>query len=194
MEGISPYFVSDMQKMTIVWSDGMYRIVFEKQAEETVKIAFAESRENEIAILAFADCSGNIITIKEKYCILCEGQTELAAHISPEKQMKLIKYCGENNRIPVVIHSHIYAKRKVYFSSVDLKFEASFHRVQEKLRYPVSTVFIVYGQKQLRTRLCIEGRYKPFEIEDDINHKIFKGTAVWANILKNIRAWYWHLH
>lgn len=170
-----------------------YKLVLKKQVEETVKTAFAENSEKETAILALANYNDSNIIIEDIYCILCEGQSELSANISPEKQLKLIKYCGINDKIPVVIHSHIYAKRKVFFSSVDLKFEDSFHKVQDKLQYPVNTVFIVYGQTQLCARLCMDGRYIAFQIEDSINHKIFKGAAGWKNILKSIRGWCWRL-
>ncbi|MBO5523124.1 MAG: hypothetical protein J5986_05540 [Roseburia sp.] len=167
----------------------MYRIILKNVVETAIKTAFIENAEKETAILAFANYNDKSIIIEDIYCILSEGQSELSANISPERQLKLIKYCGINDRIPVVIHSHIYAKRKVFFSSVDLKFEASFRKVQEKLRCPVNTLFIVYGQTQLRARLCMGGRYAAFQIEDNINHKIFKETAVWENILKNIKVW-----
>ena len=82
---------------------------------------------------------------------------------------KLIKYCEKNNKIPVVIHSHLYAEKEVSFSTIDLNFEHEFHHVQEILNYSVNSVFIVYGKTQSYARLCLKNKSMPFLMEDQIN-------------------------
>lgn len=99
-----------------------YLIKYEESVENRVAIALTENPQNEIAVLALADYEDETISIDEIYCILSEGQTDLAAKINMEDQMKLIKYCEKNNKIPVVIHSHLYAEKEVSFSTIDLNF------------------------------------------------------------------------
>ena len=79
-----------------------YLIKYEESVENRVAIALTENPQNEIAVLALADYEDETISIDEIYCILSEGQTDLAAKINMEDQMKLIKYCEKNNKIPVV--------------------------------------------------------------------------------------------
>ena len=146
-----------------------YLIKYEKSVENRVAIALTENPQNEIAVLALADYEDETISIDEIYCILSEGQTDLAAKINMEDQMKLIKYCEKNNKIPVVIHSHLYAEKEVSFSTIDLNFEHEFHHVQEILNYSVNSVFIVYGKTQSYARLCLKNKSMPFLMEDQIN-------------------------
>lgn len=141
----------------------------EESVENRVAIALTENPQNEIAVLALADYEDETISIDEIYCILSEGQTDLAAKINMEDQMKLIKYCEKNNKIPVVIHSHLYAEKEVSFSTIDLNFEHEFHHVQEILNYSVNSVFIVYGKTQSYARLCLKNKSMPFLMEDQIN-------------------------
>lgn len=142
---------------------------YEESVENRVAIALTENPQNEIAVLALADYEDETISIDEIYCILSEGQTDLAAKINMEDQMKLIKYCEKNNKIPVVIHSHLYAEKEVSFSTIDLNFEHEFHHVQEILNYSVNSVFIVYGKTQSYARLCLKNKSMPFLMEDQIN-------------------------
>ena len=121
-----------------------YLIKYEESVENRVAIALTENPQN-------------------------EGQTDLAAKINMEDQMKLIKYCEKNNKIPVVIHSHLYAEKEVSFSTIDLNFEHEFHHVQEILNYSVNSVFIVYGKTQSYARLCLKNKSMPFLMEDQIN-------------------------
>lgn len=146
-----------------------YLIKYEESVENRVAIALTENPQNEIAVLALADYEDETISIDEIYCILSEGQTDLAAKINMEDQMKLIKYCEKNNKIPVVIHSHLYAEKEVSFSTIDLNFEHEFHHVQEILNYSVNSVFIVYGKTQSYARLCLKNKSMPFLMEDQIN-------------------------
>ena len=127
-----------------------YLIKYEESVENRVAIALTENPQNEIAVLALADYEDETISIDEIYCILSEGQTDLAAKINMEDQMKLIKYCEKNNKIPVVIHSHLYAEKEVSFSTID-------------------SVFIVYGKTQSYARLCLKNKSMPFLMEDQIN-------------------------
>lgn len=146
-----------------------YLIKYEESVENRVAIALTENPQNEIAVLALADYEDETISIDEIYCILSEGQTDLVAKINMEDQMKLIKYCEKNNKIPVVIHSHLYAEKEVSFSTIDLNFEHEFHHVQEILNYSVNSVFIVYGKTQSYARLCLKNKSMPFLMEDQIN-------------------------
>ena len=131
-----------------------YLIKYEESVENRVAIALTENPQNEIAVLALADYEDETISIDEIYCILSEGQTDLAAKI---------------NKIPVVIHSHLYAEKEVSFSTIDLNFEHEFHHVQEILNYSVNSVFIVYGKTQSYARLCLKNKSMPFLMEDQIN-------------------------
>ena len=67
-----------------------YLIKYEESVENRVAIALTENPQNEIAVLALADYEDETISIDEIYCILSEGQTDLAAKINMEDQMKRI--------------------------------------------------------------------------------------------------------
>ena len=55
-----------------------YLIKYEESVENRVAIALTENPQNEIAVLALADYEDETISIDEIYCILSEGQTDLA--------------------------------------------------------------------------------------------------------------------
>lgn len=140
----------------------MYTIAYEEITGTKIKneIKMNMSMTREVAILAIATVIEDTkeIIIDGILSILKEGQTDLFAYIEPERQLKLMKYCELNKRVPVIIHNHLYAENSVSFSPVDLQFIKSFQAVQNKICCESNSLFLVYGAGQVALLLMLNGK------------------------------------
>lgn len=149
----------------------MYKIIYKNEVEEEIQKVFNGSQKNEVAILGMASIMDKVISIESVLSILKEGQTDLFAYIDPERQMKLMKYCEIKKKIPVVIHTHLYAKKRVSFSPIDKKFIRAFRDVQKKMQWEVNSLFLVYGAGQVELVLIINGKSEKGIINNSINYR-----------------------
>lgn len=149
----------------------MYTVTYHNEVARIIKNEIDTNKENEIAILAMAVITDTIININSILSVLKDGQTDLFAYIEPEKQLKLMKYCANQKTVPVIIHTHLYAEKRVDFSPVDMKFIRAFQSVQNKMKCEVNSLFLVCGANQVALILTIDGKEEKGHIIDTINTK-----------------------
>lgn len=149
----------------------MYTIIYQEEVENTIRSELCVSKEHEVAILATAKRAGETICIDGVLSVLKDGQTDIAAYIEPETQLKFMKYCENRKKMPVVIHTHLYADKHVSFSCGDLKFIEAFQTVQNKMDCEKNSLFLVYGANQVAAELMLDGKIKPAVITDTIHFK-----------------------
>lgn len=149
----------------------MYTITYQNEVARIIKNQIDANKKNEIAILAMAVITDTIININSILSVLKDGQTDLFAYIEPEKQLKLMKYCANQKTVPVIIHTHLYAEKRVAFSPIDMKFIKAFQNVQNKMECEANSLFLVYGANQVALLLTLDGKEEKGNIIDIINTK-----------------------
>lgn len=145
----------------------MYTITYGEAIEKELIKAIEMGKRTEVAILAMANMSKNEICIEYIMKKLTEGQTDLLAYVEPEMQIKFMKYCDINQKIPVIIHTHIYATREVSFSQGDEQFIKAFQSVQKKIKCKENSLFLVYGVTQVALQLMVAGNIERGKIIDN---------------------------
>ncbi len=87
-------------------------------------------KKNEIILIGEVEEKENKIFVKNLNFIN-EG-TEGYVLFDPELQLKFIKFCIEKDSIPIILHTHLHAKDKL-FSDPDLSFLLRLYKCYKKM-------------------------------------------------------------
>lgn len=119
----------------------------------------------EFALLAFARIIEENIVVEDG--IVCEQNNpqSFSAGIPPITQLKLLKYCKENDKIPVVIHSHVKYNR-LMFSPLDTQFEMAMLSVSIRMNGSRKLLSLLLGRDEYVMRLWDEQKEDYVSIVD----------------------------
>lgn len=118
----------------------------------------------EVAFLLIARRKGYDFEVFKIFRYYIDGNDKNSVKIPKIDQLKLIKYCINNNLFPVVIHTHIGTKYKLEFSYRDLLFEKSFAQACGILNYNKYILWILYGKEGYTAKVYNYNKYTSLNI------------------------------
>lgn len=150
------------------------KIYIDPSIESYITNSINKFENSEIGFLALGKIVDKTVIIDNIFKEYTEGNTESKVTIDKLSQLSLIKYCMHNNFIPVIIHTHVVARKKFGFSYEDNLFEQSFAKAANTLGYHTKFISILYSKVGYVSRIFNQYYFRYIKIN---NH----------NRIKNIR-------